>query len=269
MKLPKSALAKKIVRNYERDDFNVFIIHGTPRIGKSAYIIKVIQQVLWYLFRIEANRWKHFKPYFGWEPNEISERWYYIKERIPLYVWDDAGYWLHSLNWTDPLLQAIQKYFNVIGTDINTVILTTPSPEWVLSKINKMPGVIRTKIIKRDGGKSDAPSKMYARLALSYKPWISPDRKKHGVNKVFKDNYNCLIPDEIYKEYYPIRRMYAMKAKEAIRKQLLIQREMADFEELRLQSRLRKLRADQFKYKKGLDKMIEDEGGAIAPTVIA
>jgi len=126
-KLPKSALARRIVKNFERDDFNIFIIHGTPRIGKSAYIIKVMQQVLLYFYGIDANTWKYFKPYFGWDPDEISERWMEINERIPMFTWDDAGYWLHSLNWTDPLLQTIQKYFNVIGTDMNSVILTTPA----------------------------------------------------------------------------------------------------------------------------------------------
>ena len=254
MKLPESALAKKIVRNFERDDFNVFIIHGTPRIGKSAYVIKVIIQVLWYLYREEVTEWKQIAPYFGWEPSEVAERWDRITERIPFYVWDDAGYWLHSLNWTDPLLQAIQKYFNVIGTDMNTIILTTPSPEWVLSKINKMPGVIRTKIIKSHGGKSTAPSVMYGRLALSYKPWISPDRKKHGVNKVFKDKFNCLIPDEIYKDYFPIRKHYAQMAKDAIRETLLIQREIQSLGRLKVQSRLRKLRNENAKIEAKLNK---------------
>ena len=234
MKLPKSALARKIVKNFERDDFNIFIIHGTPRIGKSAYIIKVLIQVLKYLYMENVTTWKQIEPYFGWHPHEISERWYHLEKRIPVYVWDDAGYWLHSLNWTDPVLQAIQKYFNVIGTDISTVILTTPSPEWVLSKINKMPGVIRTKIIKSTGSASGAPSQMYARLALSYKPWISPDRKKHGVNKVFKDVFNCMIPDEIYKDYFPIRRKYAMMAKEAIRETLMIQRQLQTLDRLKV-----------------------------------
>lgn len=253
MKLPKSALARKIVKNYERDDFNIFIIHGTPRIGKSAYIIKVIIQVLWYLHQEKVTSWKQIEPYFGWHPEEISERWLDIKKRIPFYVWDDAGYWLHSLNWTDPVLQAIQKYFNVIGTDMNTVVLTTPSPEWILSKINKMPGVIRTKIIKSTGGISDAPSKMYGRLALSYKPWISPDRKKHGVNKIFKDNFKCLIPDEIYKDYFPIRRKYALMAKEAIRETLMIQRQLGSLERLKVTSRLRRLQNEELKIKTALN----------------
>lgn len=267
-KLPESALARRIVRNFERDDFNIFIIHGTPRIGKSAYILKVMAQVLLYLYGYNANEWKYFKPYFGWDPDEISEMWMDIVNRIPMFTWDDAGYWLHSLNWTDPLLQAIQKYFNVIGTDMNNVILTTPSPEWILSKIAKMPGVIRIKIIKRSGGQRDVPSIMYSRLALAYKPWISPDRKKHGVNKVFKDEYICLIPDEIYKEYYPIRRRYARLAKQEIRNTLMVQRQMKSLDSLKLDGRLRRLKAEELKYAKKLDDLIEAEGGIVQPTIV-
>jgi hypothetical protein len=264
-KLPKSAMARRIIRNYERDDFNIFIIHGTPRIGKSAYVIKVMMQVAMYLWGDEWTKWRQFKPYFGWDPDEISETWYMLEERIPFFNWDDAGYWLHSLNWTDPLLQAIQKYFNVIGTDINTVLMTTPSPTWILSKIAGMPGVMRSKVVKRDGGVSDAPSKVYARLALTYEPWRSPDLKSHGVNKRFKDTYNCLIPDEIYKEYYPIRKHYAKQAKIQIRETLMLQRKLGSLNRLKLENRLKRLEAEEAKHKKALDKMIREEGGLVEP----
>ncbi|MBA7491597.1 hypothetical protein ES702_02145 [subsurface metagenome] len=261
--LPKSAMARRIIRNYERDEFNNIIIHGTPRIGKSAYIIKVMKQVMLYLWGVDANRWKHFKPYFGWDPKENVNAWIDLTERLPFFVWDDAGYWLHSLNWTDPLLQAIQKYFNVIGTDINTIILTTPSPTWILSKIANMPGTLRTKIVKRQGGIRDDPSTKWGRLAITYEPWKTPDMKKHGVNKRFKDNFNCYIPDEIYKEYYPIRKHYAMQAKLAIREALLVQERMKSIEGLKNEGRLRRLLAEELKIKKKLDKVIKDEGGAL------
>ena len=266
-KLPKSAMARRIIRNYERDEFNSIIIHGTPRIGKSGYIIKVLRQVFNYLLGKDFDEWKYYKPYFGWDPEENVERWISIEKRIPCFVWDDAGYWLHSLNWTDPLLQAIQKYFNVIGTDINTIILTTPSPSWILSKIAGMPGTLRTKIVKRQGGNRDDPSTLWGRLALTYEPWQTPDMKKHGVNKRFKDVFNCYIPDQIYKEYYPIRRGYAMKAKLAIRDALIVQRKLQSLNSLKVDGRLRRLRAEELKIAKKLDKIIDDEGGTVEPLI--
>ncbi|GAG98223.1 unnamed protein product, partial [marine sediment metagenome] len=239
----------------------------TPRIGKSAYIIKVLRQVFMYLKDKDFDQWKYYKPYFGWSPEENVERWIGLEKRIPVFVWDDAGYWLHSLNWTDPLLQAIQKYFNVIGTDINTIILTTPSPTWILSKIAGMPGTLRTKIIKAYGGKRDDPSTKWGRIALTYEPWQTPDMKKHGVNKRFKDNFNCYIPDEIYKEYYPIRKGYAMKAKLTIRDALVVQRKLQSLNELKVDRRLRKLKAEELKIAKKLDKVIEREGGVVEPII--
>ena len=261
--LPKAAMARRIVKNYMDDDFNLIIIHGKPRIGKSAYIIKVMQQVLDYLWGIDASRWRDFKPYFGWDPEENVERWIDLDERIPMFVWDDAGYWLHSLNWTDPLLQAIQKYFNVIGTDINTPVLTTPSPSWILSKIANMPGTLRTKIVKRQGGISDAPSVKRGRLGLTYEPWRTPDGKMHGVNKRFVDNFNCYIPDPIYVEYYPIRKHYAKEAKLAIRNALIVQRRLHSLDDMKLDKRLRNLKAEELKYAKNLDDMITAEGGQV------
>ena len=260
--LPKSAMARRIIRNYLRDDFNNIIIHGTPRIGKSAYIIKVMRQVADYLWGQDWSRWRDYKPYFGWDPEENVERWISLTERLPFFVWDDAGYWLHSLNWTDPLLQAIQKYFNVIGTDINTIILTTPSPSWILSKIAGMPGTLRTKIVKRYSAVRDDPSTKWGRMAITYEPWRTPDMKKHGVNKRFKDNFNCWIPDEIYKEYYPIRKAYAMQAKLAIRDALIVQRKLQSLNEKKVDRRLRNILAEELKIAKNLDKVIKAEVSA-------
>ena len=221
---PKSAFAWRICKNFRYDDFKNFIIEGDQRIGKSAYAIKVAGQVLEYFYGRDKYSWKTIRPYLGWDVEEVSETWLNMEERIPLYIWDDAGYWLHSLNWTDPTLQAIQKYFNVIGTDINTPIMTTPSATWILSKIQKMPATLRIKIIKRDGGDSDSNTRRNSRIALCYRPWRTPDGKKHGVNKIFKDDFNCYLNDELYAEYFPLRKKYAMKAKEAIRDSLITQR---------------------------------------------
>ena len=49
-KPPSLALAREIVKAYIRDDFLLCIVYGTPRIGKSAYAIKVMGQVIDYLW---------------------------------------------------------------------------------------------------------------------------------------------------------------------------------------------------------------------------
>ena len=233
------ALARWIVDAYRYDDFNLFILHGTPRIGKSTYGIKVMGQVVDYFFgediykitgsTADTRRAPICQKYMGWEPTEVVETWINIPEgeRIPMYQWDDAGMWLFSLNWTDPLLISVQQYMNVVGTDMNSLMLTSPDPEWILSKIANMPGTMRIKIIKRDGGGSDADSRLYSRRALGYVPWKYPDLKGGGVNKKLEDDFSCKLPDEFYKWYKPTRERYATLAKLAMRRELRRKAEQA------------------------------------------
>jgi hypothetical protein len=160
--------------------------------------------------------------FLGWDPNDCVDRWLDLDgDRIPGYIWDDAGYWLFSLNWTDRLLISIQKYMNVIGTDMNNLILTTPDPEWILSKIAAMPGTMRIKIIKRRGGVEDYDSNVFSRRALGYVPWKYPDLKGGGVNKKIEDDYSCKLPEPFYSEWYkPTREHYAKMAKLEMKEEL-------------------------------------------------
>ena len=205
-----------------RDDFNLVIICGPPRIGKSAYAIKVMGQVLEYLTGEDIYDPRICQRYLGWDPHENVDRWLDIFKRVPVFTWDDAGYWLFSLNWTDPLLIAVQQYMNVVGTDMNTLILTTPDPTWILSKIANMPGTLKVHITKRGGGEPDSDSNRFSRRAIAYKPWKYPDGKGGGVNKVIMDEYSCKLPEPFYSEWYkPTREAYAYNAKMAMKKELL------------------------------------------------
>jgi len=228
--LPTLALARKICRNYMRDDFNLVIIEGPPRIGKSAYAIKVMAQVLTYLtgeniYEItegEKVRAPICQKYMGWDPHENVDRWLELFKRIPGFIWDDAGYWLFSLNWTDPLLIAVQQYMNVVGTDMNTLLLTSPDSSWILSKIANMPGTLKVHITKRRGGEPDNDSNLFSRRAISYKPWKYPDGKGGGVNKVIVDEYSCKLPEPFYSKWYkPTREAYAYNAKMAMKRELM------------------------------------------------
>lgn len=246
--LPTLALARRIVKNFNRDDFNVIIIYGNLRIGKSALSIKALEQALIYLKGIKRLEPKHVNEYMGWNPNEVVDRWLNLKKRQPCFIWDDAGFWLHSMNWSDPVMISIQQYFNVIATDYNTIILTTPDPTWILSKISNMIGVIRVNVVKRDGAEfTDAPSKLFSRRGIGYKPWRSPDLKRGGVNKVLFDDFSCMIRQDLYDWYKPIRDRYANDAKLMIKKRLTQMSRRDQLEELKVLRRLSKLEKELFK----------------------
>lgn len=259
-KKPTLALAKLIVRSYLNDDFHPIILYGDLRIGKSTYGQKALEQALAYLTREELMSTDTLRRYMGWDPFEVVDQWLLEKERQPCFIWDDAGYWLHSLKWTDPVLVSVQQYMNVVGTDYNTLILTTPDPTWVLSKIANMPGMIRIKVVKRDGSSNlneTRESKLFARKAIGYKPWKSPDLKRGGVNKVLTDTFSCKMRDELYEYYYPIRKSYARKAKLQIRTNLLNSSRKEQLEELKNMKRLRKLEEQLFN--KAKDKKVVSE----------
>lgn len=244
--LPGLSLARLIVRNYMNDDFSLVIIDGNLRVGKSTYAVKAMSQAHDYLFGKPIERMKDLKWVMGWEPEEVVELWQVTEERRPCFTWDDAGYWLHSMNWNDPLMIAIQRYFNVVATDYNTMILTTPSPKWVLSKISNMPDMIRVRCTKRSGGIQDERFRKFARVAKAYKRWESPDLKRGGVNTKWVDEYSCEMGAELYAEYHPIRIEYARKAKIQIIQNLQRQKARQELEELREKKKLKKLRKEIF-----------------------
>lgn len=215
-KRPSLSLAQLICDAFRNDDFILVIIYGALRMGKSAYAMKVLGQVYEY-FKGKPLSPDLVRDYMGFHPSEVIDRWLELgSERIPMYVWDDAGFWLYSLDWYEPLLKGIQKYMNVIGTDMNCLMLTTPDPTWILPKLLNMPGTIRGEIMKRDGGPPDTPTKLYARKCRGYKPYRMPDLKKTGVNVWWEDDFSCRIPDDVWAYYYPLRKGYALRAKQAI-----------------------------------------------------
>jgi len=244
--LPTLALARLIVRNFYNDDFSLVIIDGNLRVGKSVYAIKCLSQALEYIKGKGIERMNDLKWVMGWEPEQVVELWQAYDERQPGFIWDDAGYWLNSMNWNDPLMISIQKYFNVVATDFNTVILTTPSPKWVLGKIRGMPEMIRIKCTKRSGGRQDEEYRKFARTAKGYKSWDSPDLKRGGVNTILEDDYSCKLSQELYDEYMPIRLEYARKAKMEIVKSINRQRQKAELDELKDMRKMKRLKKELF-----------------------
>lgn len=237
---PTLVTAQKIVKEYRDDGFQCYIIYGKQRLGKSGYAIKIIDQVLKHLFGITLTP-ENFRHYMGWEPLEVITEWLSLTKKAPVYCWDDAGYWLHNTEWNDPLLIAISKYLNLVGTDYGTLILTTPDPKWILAKIANLESVMRIRIIKNRGGNSDADSIKFSRRAVCYQPYRSPDLKKTGVNKRWEDDYNTKIRQDLYDFYKPLRESYNQLAKEAIREEILNKSKIVELRELRYEANKVKL----------------------------
>jgi len=225
---PTLATARKIVKEYYADGFQLFIIEGNARIGKSALATKVIDQVLNFVYdrKIECSSFSKWglKHFMGWHPVEVIETWLdKPKKKEPIFVWDDAGVWLNNMLWSDPLLIKITQYLNIVGTDYASLIFTTPKAGWVLNKIGAFPEMIRIKVVKLGGQDlliQDKESIKFSRRAIGYKPWLSPDLKKHGVNKVLQDDFSCKMRDDLYSYYQPLRDSYNDQIKAAMKQEL-------------------------------------------------
>lgn len=217
------------------------IVEGEERIGKSTYVMKCLNQALDYLAKpkIREDNWRE---YLGWKPDEVIKTWSVKPSNIKQvgYIWDDAGVWLNNLAWNDPLLKEVQKYMSLVGSDYSFFAMTTPNAKWILNKINKIPGMMRIKIIKTDGSDmiGEMPeSKRWSRRATGYEPWYSPDLKKSGVRKVLVDDYRCKMDDDMYKWYQPLRWGYNNIIKERMNIEALSEIKRNELKELQLKAK--------------------------------
>jgi len=210
--------SKLIYQSYKANEFQPIIIHGSKLgIGKSVYMMKVILEVLNECREpiiYDNNSWNLVRQNMWFHPNnfvlDIRKRFENINEIVRTKVggWDDAGLWLHVLDWYDPVVKSINKYFNVVRTNFGGFMFTSPILAWIVNKIKELPDVLFIKIIKSKSS-TGYPSERNQRRAIIYKPWQSADGKKHGVNKLGYDDFNVMMPNFFYWAYKPMRDYYA------------------------------------------------------------
>jgi len=214
--------AHRIMANMVNDEFTPFIIYGPLGFGKSAYAIKVAGHVLGSWLGLDGPCYElyWFKKILGWHPIKVVAQWMMIKDKLPVYIWDDAGYWLYALEFNHPWIKAVCKYMNVVRTDLGGIIFTSPLPTYITRKVRALPDLINIKIMKRYSSKDTKPSHQWARLARAYYHWTLPDMKQTRVRKLYEDKFSCRIPDELYEWYKPLRDRYAKEAKRLIFREL-------------------------------------------------
>lgn len=193
---------RMIKQAFNTDQFFLFIIYGPLRYGKSSYASQVLAELF--------GTWdpEVLKNYIGCEPREVLNRWMTQRKKELAYCWDDAGLWLHALEWNSPFVRAVGKYLNVAGTDWGGLILTAPLPTWVAKKIRGIPQAITIKIMKCSGHQ---PTR---RIARAYRHWTHPDMKKTGVKKIYEDEFDVMLPQNYYDWYRPYRSQFARTAKQ-------------------------------------------------------
>ncbi len=50
------------------------------------------------------------KPWVVFKPEEFLDKVLEVDEREKALIWDDAGYWLFSLDWYEPFVKAVSRW---------------------------------------------------------------------------------------------------------------------------------------------------------------
>jgi GTPase SAR1 family protein len=255
---------KLILELYQKDEFKPFIIQGDHGYGKSSYANSLIADVYGNVFNGGVPLWKPrftkniqewFESHIGFQPKEVIDEWQYKgkreewlndrfgeytppdskikrvlndwqypdKKRDYVYHWDDSGAFLHNLDFQDPFVKETGKYMQLVRSDWACVIFSAISAEDITSKIRGLRNAIIIDIIKDSNERQP-----YRRIAEAY---ILRRSYKGRVWKdyLFRDNFNCHVPDDFYAWYHPLRDKYAEIFKKRMREKLDRNKELQDF----------------------------------------
>ena len=196
------ALAQRINQVHSRLGYLTAIVYGPQGIGKSSYCFQVMDEVF-------DGDLKLIKKNTVFEPIELIQR---IKELqdsdvvTPMILWEDAGLWLYALDWYDPVVKAAVKFFNVARTVTSCMLLNTPDLDFIVRNIRASTGVYKGQVFATDskGGRM-------IRLSRQYR---MPSGKMTWPSVKMKDSFNVHMPDYIYEWHLPLRKSYAVKARQ-------------------------------------------------------
>jgi hypothetical protein len=226
---PTSRLARRIINAYLNDKSITIIIHGDPRIGKSGYAFKTLVQVYDYLYAIRDPIFL-YRLTMGYHPTEIlgmcrsvkRDHWFkpFRTAKQPALIWDDGGIWLFNQDYQKSHVKAIMKYFQILFTKVQVMIITTPTPANIVKGLRAIPSAVWIQIRREE----EDPYLMdlepdhirYRRNSRIYSPFMSADLKTLKVWKNFEEYFDCRFPDSAFKHYQPIRETYTHKQEDLI-----------------------------------------------------
>jgi hypothetical protein len=222
-------ITKRINDLWEDNEFQPIIIEGWNGFGKSAYADNAIAE----LHSIDGKygNWdvNVFKKFSGFHPYRVQQKWTArsnLRRRTignkpqfhpfdKAFHWDDAGAWIHALDYNDPYVKYVGKYLQTARTDWGALIFTCIDSEDIAKKVRVFSSGITVKITK-EGSNS---THKWTRTA------VAKHREKDWYGNIYwvddwKESFSCYMPDVFYRWYDPIRRRYAEMTKRLMAREM-------------------------------------------------
>ena len=108
-------LAQRVLKETAYDGFFALVVDGVQRIGKSSYVIKglAFANGEWVYepepICVKAD-YESVKPWVVFKPEEFLDKVLEVDEKEKALIWDDAGYWLFSLDWYEPFVKTVSRW---------------------------------------------------------------------------------------------------------------------------------------------------------------
>lgn len=152
--------------------------------------------------------WDKTWEYFVFRPEDFITQAMGIKQKKPLCVVDDAGMWLNTMDYQNPFVRAVGKFFEVARTKYGAIVFTCSDLKQIFTKIRNMPHVYTIRVIK-ESGRSGASSNPDRRIGIIHEGWESEDMKKSGRSVLLFDGFVAEMPDNFFNKYNPKRTLLA------------------------------------------------------------
>jgi hypothetical protein len=215
------ATVAEIQKAIAKNECKNFIVYGPLGKGKTSYAVQCLMELNQKEIEKDGLIQTISKYYFH-NPLEMLERVRKFDKAVAAIAPDDFAVWMYSLDYGNPLVKAIVKYFQMIRTKTHGVIMTAPTPTLILTKLRCFPQTITIKISEAPGHhrlQANRPLKDI-RIAKAYRSWLLPDLQKLRVHKLYEDEYSCMLPNELYQWLEKKRKIYVKMLEEEIERKL-------------------------------------------------
>lgn len=196
--------AKRIIELFDDDEFKAIIVEGDHGFGKSTYSNRLIAEVysvpdIGWGGNGNTGNWRIdlFKSHMGFHPKAVIRKWKKKKTKDYVFHWDDAGIWLHNLDFQNKFVKDAGKYMQVVRNKWACIIFSAIGSDDISSKIRGLRNTIIVEITK-DGKDKTHPDRRTAIAYIKRKTWKGKEWKDYQ----WQERFDSHVPGEYETDKY-------------------------------------------------------------------